>query len=399
MVAPVITALPTAPDIADPANFATDASVFVAALAPLQSEINAFGTYLNLGENIVGRNLIINGAMQVAQRSTSAAGITGTGYHTCDRIKNILGNNGTYTISQASDGPSGFANSYKMEVTTADAAPAAADFNILYYNIEGFDVQRLKKGTPDAEQVTLSFWVKSNKTGTYQVNLADNGNTRQVGGTYSVSVSGTWEYKTITFPADTSGVLADDNTAALVVEWWLGSGTNYTSGAVPTAWETAVDTDRNAGGTVNIADTIGNTWQITGVQLEVGPAATIFEHRSYGQELASCKRYFRRFGDGSNRGQMGSGGFANLTQAQVVIPFDPELRVVPTITVTAAGNLLDFGAALLPITAVSVLSDSRPECVILLLTTAGISPAAQGDACTVTGGGGANMDYRFDAEL
>ena len=346
------------------------------------------------------RNLVINGAMTVAQRGTSTAGVNGAGYYACDRFKSILGSIGTYTISQVADGPSGFASSYKMEVTTADAAPAAADFNVLYYLFEGQDVQRLKKGTPDAEQVTLSFWVKSDKTGTYQVNLADVDNLRHVGATYSVSVSGTWEYKTITFPADTSGIITNDNTVSMQIEWWLDSGTDYTSGAVPTAWEATVNADRNAGGTVNLADTIGNYFQITGVQLEAGDTATPFEHRSYGQELALCKRYFRRFGTGTGlRGQMGSGGFANLTQAQVVIQLDPELRVVPTVSVPASGNVLDFGVALLPITAVSVLTDSRPECVILLLTMAGIGTAAQGDACTVTGGGGANMDYRFDAEL
>jgi len=243
--------------------------------------------------SLSNRSLIINGAMNVAQRGTSATGVNSDNF-TCDRFKSVIaaGTIGAYTISQDADAPSGFANSLKLETTIANASPIAAAYNVLFYTFEGQDVQRLGKGTADAQQATLSFWVKSNKTGTYQVNLADTGNARIVGSTYSVAVSGTWEKKTITFPADTVGAVADDNLGTMNIEWWLDSGTDWSSGATPTAWETTADTDRNAGSNVNLADTVGNYIQITGVQMEVGDTATPFENRSYAQELTACQRYY-----------------------------------------------------------------------------------------------------------
>ena len=240
------------------------------------------------------RNLIINGAVTVAQRGTSATGVTGSGYYTCDRFSVLLDSLGAYTLTQAADGPVGFASSLKMETTTADASPANADAALLQYTFEGQNLQLLGKGTADANPMTLSFWVKSNVTGTYTISVRDRNNSRDVGANYVVSVSGTWEYVTVTFPADTTGPFNNSNTASMEIEWWLGSGTNYTSGTVPTAWEPSVSADRNAGSNVNLAATIGNYFQITGVQLEVGDTATPFEHRSYGQELTLCQRYYEQ---------------------------------------------------------------------------------------------------------
>lgn len=238
------------------------------------------------------RNLIINGAMNVAQRGTSSGSVTGTGYVTVDRWKHAITALGTYTAAQVSDGPSGFANSLRITTDVADAAPAAADYAILQYVIEGQDVQRFGKGTPDAAPFTLSFWVKSNVTGTYTLSMVDTDNTRLAGANYTVSVSGTWEYVSLTFPADTTGAFTDDNLSSLEIEFWLASGSNWNTGAVPAAWEPMVIADRNAGSTVNIASTIGNYFQITGVQLEIGDTATPFEHRGFGQELALCQRYY-----------------------------------------------------------------------------------------------------------
>ena len=278
------------------------------------------------------RNMIINGAMQVAQRGTSFTGVNSTNM-TCDRFKCLIaaGTMGAYTISQDADAPSGFANSLKFENTIANASPVAGAFNVLFYAFEGQDLQRIGKGTADAQQVTLSFWVKSNKTGTYQVNLNEDayGNQRMVGDTYAVSVSGTWEKKTITFPADTVGAFADDNLAAAQIEWWFGSGSTYSSGATPTAWETSNNADRNAGSNVNLADTVGNYFQITGVQLEVGDTATPFEHRSYAQEMAACQRYYQRLGMGVPLAVN-----SNTTYMQVYSVFPVTMRATPTVSQT-----------------------------------------------------------------
>jgi hypothetical protein len=276
------------------------------------------------------RNLIINGAMTVAQRGTSTPGVVGDGFYSCDRFKTILGSLGTHTVTQAADGPSGFASSYKVEVTTANASPAAASYHLITSKFEGQDLQRLSKGTPSAKQLTASFWVESNLTGTYILNILDLDNSRQIASTYTISVSGTWQYVTVVFPADTTGTFNDDNGPSLEIGWWLASGTNYNSGATPVVWETTTDADRNAGSNVNLGATIGNYWQITGVQLEVGDTATPFEFRSYGQELALCQRYYERIARiNCGSAVRASSATNDMRGSMTVVP----KRASPTVTV------------------------------------------------------------------
>ena len=286
------------------------------------------------------RNLFMNGAVQVAQRGTSTAGVTAGGYYVADRFRLNLDTQGTHTLSQAADGPAGFAKSYKIEVTTADAAPAAGDNLGLDQRFEGQNLQMLKKGTAGAEPVTLSFWVKSNKTGTYNVEFEDITNARNIIGTYTVDVSGTWEYKTITFAGDTSGAFIADSSLRARVLWWLGSGSTFSSGTRNTSWAATVNANR-AVGNVNLADTIGNTWQITGVQLEVGDTATPFGNRSFGQELALCQRYY----ESSYPSGTSSGASATSVRVQTggtsgvgYLPYKASKRASPTISFWAATN-------------------------------------------------------------
>ena len=246
--------------------------------------------------NVVGKNLIINGAMQIAQRGTSTTGVTAYGYHTVDRFTQHFVNCGTWTISQDTDSPDGFSNSLKLDCTTADASPAASDRVGIQQRIEGQTLQQLAKGTTSAKSVTMSFWIKSNKTGDIQVNLYDLDNTRQIGNTVTINSAATWEKKSITFAGDTTGAFDNDNNLSLIIEWWLDAGTDYSSGAVPTSWETVNDADRAAGVTLALADSTSNYINITGVQLEVGESATEFEHRPYTTEVQLCERYYRRTG-------------------------------------------------------------------------------------------------------
>ena len=241
------------------------------------------------------RNLIINGAMQVAQRG-DVTGKTASTHGGPDRFYAIISSLGTWSISQDTDVPSGsgFSSSYKLACTTADASPAAGDHLMLHYRMEGQDLQQLKKGTSSAESVTLSFWVKCYKTGNFQVNLYDQDNTRIIGTTVTVSIAATWEYKTLTFAGDTSGALGNDNGNSLFIEMVFDSGTNFSSGAVPTAWEAATNTDRGAGTTLALGNSTDNYFNITGVQFEVGTNASDFEHRSVGEELSACQRYFTK---------------------------------------------------------------------------------------------------------
>jgi len=241
------------------------------------------------------RNLIYNGAMQVHQRGTSATSITTAGYYTADRWQVYNDSLGTWTQTVESDAPtgSGFKKSLKMLVTTADSSPGAGDHLRVNQILEGQDVQKILKGTPNAKELSLSFWVKSNLTGAYTVWIYDGDNNRSVSTQYTINSSATWERKTLTIPADTTGALDNDNAASLFVSFWLGSGTNFTSGNLQTSWDTFTSAD-TAPGQTNLAANTNNYWQITGVQLETGPVATEFEFEPYGVTLAKCQRYWEQ---------------------------------------------------------------------------------------------------------
>lgn len=272
------------------------------------------------------RNLLYNGAMQVAQRGTSTAGITTSGYYTADRWMWSLGGLGTWTQSIENDAPagSGFRKSLKVLCSTANASPAAGNVSLLQQYLEGQDLQRIAKGAASAQQLTLSFWVKSNVVGTYIAELEDVDNTRQVSASYTVSASATWEKKVVTFPADTTGVLDNDNLTSLAVNFWMGSGSMYTSGALNRAWAANTSANRAVGQT-NLAAAVNNYWQITGVQLETGPVATGFEFKSYGQELRECQRYFETFG-------RPRGGISGVTGTHyMTVWYKTEKRTLPTV--------------------------------------------------------------------
>ena len=241
----------------------TDSAVTTAKLA------DSAVTNAKITGNVNFKNILINGDMSIAQRSTSKSSANTQAYHCTDRWFNVGMTIGTWTISQSTDVPAGqgFAKSLKYDCTTAEASPGTGDQLHFSQRIEGQNLQYLKKGTSNAESLTLSFWVKTNKTGTYQVNLRDKDNTRIIGQTYTVSSADTWEKKTLTFAGDTTGTFDNDNGNSLECEWFLGAGTNYTSGSVPTSWEAESATDRAAGLTVNLGDSTSNEWYITGVQL------------------------------------------------------------------------------------------------------------------------------------
>lgn len=241
------------------------------------------------------RNLLHNGKFQIAQRATSVASLTTASYATADRWFQSISSLGTWTQSIENDAPtgSGFRKSFKMLCSTADAAPSASDFACIVQKIEGQNVQDVKKGNADAEKLTISFWTKSNKTGTYIVELSDSDNTRHCAKSYTVSASATWEQQTVTFPADTTGAFDNDNAESLVVTFWLGAGTDRTSGTLATAWASTTTANR-AVGQVNVAASNSNYWMVTGCQLEIGDSATPFEHKNFGQELAECQRYYQK---------------------------------------------------------------------------------------------------------
>ena len=294
---------------------------------------------LDIGQIGGRRNLIINGAMQVAQRGTSSTGQTSAGYKTCDRFNTFISSAGTWTITQSTDAPDGFSNSIKYDCTTASASLASGARMDHQYRFEGQDLQHLAKGTSEAVSLTLSFWVKSNKTGTYIVELFDNDNSRQISQAYSISASNTWQHKTLTFTGDTSGALGNDNGNSFQVNWFLVAGTNLSSGTLNTSWASSTSANR-AVGQVNLADSTDNEWYLTGVQLEVDDTATPFEHRSFGEELALCQRYcflLANDDDSSEAMPIGVRGF-NTDQVECDVIFPTEMRTRPTLLQLGSGT-------------------------------------------------------------
>jgi hypothetical protein len=243
------------------------------------------------------RNIIINGDMSLAQRGTSATGKTSNGYYTVDRFQAVITSQGTWTHAQSTDVPTGqgFAKSLKIDCTTADASPGASDKLQLRQKIEGQNLQYLKKGTSSAESLTLSFWVRSNKTGTYIAEIFDTDNSRQISQSYTISSADTWEQKELTFAGDTTGALTNDNGDSFECVFWLGAGSNFTSGTLSTTWTSNTDANR-AVGQVNLADSTSNEWYITGIQLEAGTSASDFEFLPHEINGFRCCRYYQHVG-------------------------------------------------------------------------------------------------------
>ena len=294
------------------------------------------------------RNLIINGDMSISQRGTSFAAVNDDDY-TLDRYKYDISGTDVYqfTISQSTEVPTGqgFAKSMKFDCTTADASLDADNFAIIATRLEGQNLQSLKKGTSSAESTTLSFWVKSNKTGTYIAELFDTENNRVICKSYTISSSDTWEKKTITFPGDTTGAITNDNAGRFRIHFWLLTGTNFSSGSLATAWESRNNVDR-AVGQVNLGDNTSNEWYITGIQFEVGDTATDFEHLPHDVQLQRCRRYLQRVeAAGSDYGSFGVGNNANATSSTGHQMLSPNMRSVPTlITTGVAANYSIFNS-------------------------------------------------------
>ena len=236
------------------------------------------------------RNKIINGNMRIDQRNDGSS-VTADNSFAVDRFVFRTVGGGAITAQQSTTAPSEFVNSYSITVSTADSSIAATDNYQLVHRIEGNNTADLLFGTASAKPVTLSFWVRSSVTGTFGGNLQNNAADRSYVFQYTINTADTWEYKTITVAGDTSGTWLTTNAAGVCVTWDLGSGTNFEGTA--NSWNAA--NNRRASGNVQLIGQASATLFLTGVQLEVGEKATPFEHRSFGDELARCQRYFQDF--------------------------------------------------------------------------------------------------------
>jgi len=289
------------------------------------SRINEAGLNVNQYGN---RNLIINGAMQVAQRATTATGVGDTNavYPTLDRYRYIIEGSsaGRFTMSQEADGPVGFANSLKMACTTADTSIAAGERMFLQHKIEAQDCQAIGKGETGAKPITVSFYVKADSAKTYGLEVFESNSARQCTKLFNVTTD--WTRVVLTFPADVddgSSPIPDTTAEGLVLQWQLHAGSDFTSGTLnSSAFADSVNANR-AGGIDSFYSSTSNTFFITGIQLEVGDTATDFEHRTFADEFARCQRYYYRYEcDGSHDGvfAIGHSNTTNTSYAAVHVP-------------------------------------------------------------------------------
>jgi len=288
------------------------------------------------------RNIVINGDMRIAQRGTSASSVTSTSYNTCDRWNNFISSLGTWTVTQSTVVPTGqgFSNSLKMDCTTADGSPASNDVNILIQRFEGQNVQHLKKGTSSAESLTLSFWVRSAKTGTYTCEIYDADNVRYIGKTYTINVADTWEKKILTFDGDTTGTLDNDNANSLNVHFWLGAGSDFTGGTFNNGtWGAGGNNTRVSSSNVNLADSTSNDWYVTGIQLELGTTASEFEFLPVDVNLQRCMRYYNEINETNNSTTFIAGALdGNNGTGIAPYQFPVSMRAAPTVTYTGSFN-------------------------------------------------------------
>ena len=277
------------------------------------------------------RNLIINGAMQVAQRGTSFSSLSASQF-CLDRFSVDIGGGGAITVDQSTTTPDDFKNSMKLTVSTADSSLAAADAYRSTQSIEGQNIAHLNWGTSAAKDVTLSFWVRSSVTGTYGLGLTNSAETENYVAEYTINTANTWEKKTINIDGPTSGTWLTTNGVGIGLRFDVGSGTNYNGTAG--SWQTTSGKVYRTSSCVNWIATASATFYLTGVQLEIGDTATPFEHRSYGDELARCQRYFWKLASGIGLGSARKSD----TESRVRFDFPTQMRASPTVTFTHSGN-------------------------------------------------------------
>ena len=347
--------------------------------------------------------LIINGDMQVAQRATSATGLTGSSYPVIDRIFMRLNDVGTYTITQDSDVPEGygFSKSMKIDCTTANDSLEAADFMFVNMRFEKQDMRIFNKGTSSAKKITCAAWVKSPKTGTHVVGLYDAQNNRYNMQTYTISSANTWTKAIVTFPADTAGdEMAVDNTHGMNLQFWFAAGSNYTSGSAATAWESYTAANQ-AVGQVDCSDSTDNNILITGMQMEVGEfdanSIAPFQHESFGDSLSRCQRYlYDPLRGSASFGVLALGVCLSTTICRTVIFAPAEMRTTPTIV--TSGTIEVAGDNFSPqVTSTAVSGRTGTQAMEVQFNVG--SGLSSGEGAIVRRENNASTTFRLDAEL
>ena len=340
------------------------------------------------------KNLVINGNMNQAQRGTSFTSASG---YTLDRYTWTDDSTSVFTITQSTDVPSGqgFATSMKLDCTTANGSLGSTDQIRQVQKIEAQNLQHLRYGTSSAKSVTLSFWVKSNKTGIYCATLSQEDDSyASFTKEYTISSSDTWEKKTLTFDGDTGGVINNDNGAGIWLMFAFGAG----SGRHMTANQWNSSYGLSTSNQVNLADSTSNELYLTGVQLEVGTSATDFEFLPFDVNLQRCQRYYyREQGDSSDQRSVSNGMADTTSRYRGIVVFPTTMRT--NVSVTEAGLETLRPGAVNNEVSLDATIDPSTNAVLLQLTTDSGTPYTAGDALTLRITNSTSSFVAFDAEL
>ena len=348
-------------------------------------------------DNVTGRkNILYNGAMQIHQRGNTTTA-SGSSKYFVDRF-NVFsnGSEAVANLQQSTDVPSGngFAKSLLIDVTTAESSVAASEIAVLRQIMEGYDLQQLQYGASSARPVTLSFWVKSPKAGTHICELWHfTSPVRTQSQSYTVSSANTWEKHSVTFSGDTATALDNDNNYTMAVQWGLFAGTNYTSGTLATSWQNSGDTNRYVG-QQNLFDNTSNNFYLTGVQLEVGNSASDFEHRSFGEELQLCKRYYYKLGGDTAYQTVNT--VVNFTGGTMLGHYQHPVQMRAAATITKTGNWATLGG---DTTVGQTVSADQNGPKTVQLGFSGGSGGTAGLASTLRWSNDINANLQFSAEL
>jgi hypothetical protein len=351
---------------------------------------------INAGGGGVNRNVIINGAMNVAQRGTSFTLENNSAKFPVDRffVQDVNSSSGEATVSQSTIAPTDFKNSLKVDVTTADTALAANDQYKIEHRIEGQNIKHFNFGTSSAKTLALSFYIRSNKTGNTQVGLMNSANNRAYVATFTIDSANTWERKKITIEGDQSGTWLDTNGIGLRLRW--GSfGSTYQTSSV-NQWVSSNVISRNDS-PINFFDSTDNELYLTGVQLEVGQNPTEFEHEPFERTLAKCKRYFQNAARGVNPNEHiadSMGHAENTTRVDFIISLHPNMRATPAITLVGNFIFRENGSNR-DVTSINLNAASMDRRLWIESTTSGHTDEASGRLYT----NGTNVGITIDAEL
>ena len=343
------------------------------------------------------RNIIINGAMQVTQRGTDLNDLS-NGDYTADRFQVTKANTDQLVVNydHSTDTPDEFSNSLKLSVGTVESALESNEYLMINQRIEAQNLQHLKYGTSSAEKLTLSFHVKSSVTGTYVISVFQQDASKYYSTTYTVNSANTWEYKTVKINGNTSDIINNDNGSGLRLSWTLSSGSNFTSGSND-AW--GASSNWAVGHNASWITTSSATFFLTGVQLEVGSQVTPFEHRSFGEELALCQRYYAHYGANNGYGRLALGENATTTEAQNYIFPAVEMRAVPAMV--TSGNVNHYAlynsASIKTVTGIILGSASSTKVVYFQTTVS--SGLTDGGASQLMVNNNSSYYIALDSEL